>query len=95
MADPAELANAIDEYRNALSRHLVSTRDYFENVDRAWAGLSDCYAGLGAEEFRPVWEETARRFRDYLDQSTQLANILEEKSGQLRQADRSLLENGS
>jgi hypothetical protein len=95
MANPGELAHAIDEYQNALSCHLVSAREYFDNVDRAWVGLSYCYAGQGADEFRPAWEETVRRFREYLDQSAQLAKLLEEKSCQLREVDRSILENRS
>jgi len=90
MTNITELIHALNDYQSTLSRHLVSTRERFEIVERSWIALSDCYAGQGAEEFRPEWEKTATRFNEYLDYSAQLSILLEQKSKQLKQADRPL-----
>lgn len=89
MVEPMSLAAVLDEYRETIARHLTAAREQFDAVDRAWRGLAECYAGRGADEFRPSWEETTRRFEEYLDRSALLATVLAEKSQHLRAFDRS------
>jgi uncharacterized protein YukE len=89
VSEPSSLAILLEEYRDALSRHLTSGRVEFENLESAWRGLSECYEGRGAEEFRNAWEETVRNLQEYFDRSAALTTVLAKKIESLRQFDRS------
>jgi hypothetical protein len=88
MSDMRALAAGLEEYRQTVERHVLRLRDEFDEVGRYWLALAECYAGSAADEFRPVWEGTRERFREYVEHTTAIVRVLGERIDSLREADR-------
>lgn len=88
MLDARALIAGLSEYAAALERQVEATRSRFNEVERVWRLLSECYAGTAADEFRPGWEATEARFREYVERTTLLRRVLQDRLDDLRAADR-------
>ncbi|MBI1396983.1 MAG: hypothetical protein GC151_13480 [Betaproteobacteria bacterium] len=87
MTDAARLSALLEDYASALDGHLVSVREEFAHLERAWAGLSDVYAGTAADQFRNVFLASAGRMRDYERDATTLVAVLRRRIEALRDFD--------
>jgi hypothetical protein len=88
MPDTRALLAGLEAYQRSVERHLASLNQEFEEVGRCWLALDEVFAGNAADEFRPIWENTAHRFREYVDHTTAIVRILGERIESLREADR-------
>ncbi len=89
MADMRGLVVGLDEYRNSMKRHLEALQTEFDSLTLVWQALNECFEGHAADEFRPIWENTSRQFREYTDQGREIERILAERIESLREVDRS------
>ncbi|RRD48768.1 hypothetical protein [Arachnia propionica] len=62
MADPVILAEAIDDYADALERHRAVIGRGFGDVDKAFVHLMQVWQGEGAAEFGRRWEAATGGF---------------------------------
>jgi hypothetical protein len=83
-----DLATGLEEYRQTVERCVVQLQREFDEVSCYWLVLSECYEGSAADEFRPIWENTSQRFREYLERTTAIVHVLGERVDSLREADR-------
>jgi uncharacterized protein YukE len=88
MADTRALLAGLEAYQQSVERHVTSLHQQFEGVSRCWAVLNECFAGNAADEFRPIWENTSQRFREYVEHTTAIVRVLGERVEGLREADR-------
>jgi hypothetical protein len=88
MFDMRALIAGLSDYLTALDRQVEVVRARFAVVERIWVLLSECYHGTAADEFRPVWEATEARFREYLERTAALRRALADRLDDLRTADR-------
>lgn len=88
MSDATALLQGLEEYYASMERHMHLMRERFVDVERTYLGLAECYAGRAADEFKPIWEDTAKRFEDYIEKSIVLQHTLAERMEKLREADR-------
>lgn len=85
MADPALLAQAIDEYADALAHHRDVLDDGFSELEEAFVHLMHVWAGDGAAYFSRTWRTATGGFGDLraglpllMDQLRDRARILRE-----------------
>lgn len=88
MPDMRVLLAGLEAYHQCVQRHVTMVRDEFEEVSRYWAALDECFAGNAADEFRPIWENTSQRFREYVEHTAAIQRVLSERIESLREADR-------
>ncbi len=74
------LRQGLQEYHSGLNRHVGQLEHDFENIEGRFMALSREYEGQAAEEFRNAWSQTASWFRDYINQTRQLSDVLEERT---------------
>lgn len=85
MSDTTALLEGLENYHASMERHMRLMRERLAEVEHTYLGLAECYAGRGADEFRPIWEDTSRRFEDYIEKSTVLQHILAQRIEKLRE----------
>ena len=56
-------------------------------MSTAWGRLREGYQGRGAEAFGEVWQRSDARFREYLDASGRLTELIESQLDKLQQFD--------
>ena len=78
-----ELRTKLDAYQRSLENHSNRLRNDYRDLDLAWQGLNQCYAGTSAEEFQQVWSETAEWFKHYIKCTTAMAIELRNRIDQL------------
>ena len=86
MPDMRVLIAGLDAYRMAVDHQVDTVRDGFLEVERAWRLLDECFRGDAADEFRPIWLQTERRFREYVERTTVLTRVLGVSIDDLRRA---------
>lgn len=87
MSDVTALRTLLGDYAAALEAHLITVREEFSHLERAWVGLSDVYQGDAAEQFRSVFLGTADRMRTYDTDASALLGLLQQRIGALRNLD--------
>ena len=88
MADTRLLLNGLVEYRASLARHLQELRDEFQALELRWGAFSTVYDGDAAQEFKEHWARTTSNFAEYLERTTHISRILDERIDALREANR-------
>jgi len=90
MADMRTLLVGLTDYRDSLLRHVKSLESDFDDVRRVWIGLDDCFAGNAADEFRPIWQTADDRFKEYVERTTEILGVLNQRIESLEEADRTI-----
>lgn len=85
--DLRQLLAGLEEYHRALIQQVATVEGEFAEVSQTWLGLSECFEGDAADEFRPLWEQTATWFRDYAERTTAINAILADRIEALRRAE--------
>lgn len=76
------------EYRSSLESHLSQLRDEYQQLEHRWHSFSSVYEGNAADQFKDGWARTTSRFREYIDRSSSIIRILDERIQYLQDADR-------
>ena len=87
MTDATKLRTGLEAYRDALVQHLATLRDHHGQMQVAWGRLRDGYQGRGAEAFAEVWARSDGRFREYIDASGRIKQVLEGQIDKLARFD--------
>jgi hypothetical protein len=87
MTDATLLSQHLEAFDDAIGRYLQLVADEFRHLQQSWQDLRENYEGTGADRFEEVWQGTARRFDDYLQQSEALRAVLQERLAALRRFD--------
>ena len=88
MTAATRLIGKLVEYDRALDIHLGGLQEEFQDLERAWHGLSDVYQGAAAEEFRAAFLAATTRMRQYEHETRHLQNVLRRQIEFLRAFDR-------
>lgn len=87
MTDATKLRLGLEAYRDALVQHLTSLGEQHTRMATAWGRLREGYQGRGAEAFAEVWERSDTRFREYIDSSAAIRQIIENQLERLQRFD--------
>jgi len=87
MPDATLLGQQLTTFNDAVQRHLQLVSDEFRHLQDSWVDLRESYEGTGADRFEDVWNGTAKRFDDYLQQSEALRTVLQERLAALQSFD--------
>lgn len=87
MTDATRLRLGLEEYLEALQFHMASLREHHGQMATAWGRLRDGYQGRGAEAFGEVWTRSDARFREYIDASGRIQQVLAQQIEELRRFD--------
>lgn len=88
MADSRMLLSGLIEYRRVLGEHLQTLTANYQQLETDWNRFSSVYEGNAADQFRQGWMRTAQRFREYLEQTRRISDLLDERIEHLRSVDR-------
>ena len=88
MTDATLLGQQLGQFDDAVRRHLQLVTAEFNQLQRSWEDLRECYEGTGADRFEAVWTGTTRRFEEYLERSEALRVVLQERLAALERFDR-------
>jgi uncharacterized protein YukE len=74
-----KLREGLRNYNDSLDSHLEKLLLDFESLMGHYSHFRQEYEGQAAEEFKAVWEQTARWFEDYINITQSLSRTLEER----------------
>jgi len=77
--DPGLLKNGLKNYSESLAYHQRELQEDFRDLSQHFALVNQAYEGVAAEAFKNSWMATAHWFEDYIDQTTLLIALLEER----------------
>lgn len=87
MTDATKLRLGLEAYRDALVGHLTGLGEQHARMGNAWGRLREGYQGRGAEAFGEVWERSDARFREYIDASGRIRQVIERQLEKLERFD--------
>jgi uncharacterized protein YukE len=87
--DSRVLLAGLQEYWRVLEQHASLLKAEFANLDTNWRHFSSEYEGEAADQFRANWIRTTQNFEEYMEQSTRIQRLLEERIAALADANRS------
>lgn len=79
MSDTRILLRLLTDYRESLQRHLTQLRSEYQTLEAQWNSFGPEYEGDGADQYKAGWARTASRFNEYIDRSTQILFLLEDR----------------
>jgi uncharacterized protein YukE len=74
-----KLREGLRNYNDSLNNHLEKLNQDFDSLMGHYVHFRQEYEGQAAEEFKAVWEQTARWFEDYINISQSLSKTLTER----------------
>jgi len=88
VADTTALLHGLENYRASLDRHLRELRYEYDTLTSVWNSFSSVYNGIAADQLKEGWVRTASRFDEYVNRTTAIAYMLDERIESLRAADK-------
>jgi len=74
-----KLREGLNDYNNSLNNHLNQLRNDFNSLMNFFMQFAKEYEGQAADDFKNQWERTARWFEEYMNDSSNLSQTLEER----------------
>lgn len=75
----------LKEYRDRLSYQVQTMREDYTGLEQYWGNFSAVYEGAAADQFRAGWLSTIQRFNEYMDATSRILIVLDEKIAELEQ----------
>lgn len=86
--DTSALLVGLEDYHDSLNKHLAELRAEYEQLENSWHRFNHVYGGDAAEQFRANWARTAENFQTYIERTTKIRKMLEDRIEELRSANR-------
>lgn len=65
-------------YRDTLKVQVTRMRQEYALATQRWNAFSAVYEGVAADEFRAGWNNTCKKFDEYIEQTDRILIVLDE-----------------
>ena len=72
------LKENLTNHQQALEKYLFNLEEELEYLEKSWQNLSPVYEGAAAEDFQVVWQQTLVDFKDSIEATKTLINLLKQ-----------------
>ena len=70
------LEENLTNHQQALEQYLLNLQEELEYLEKSWQNLSPVYESAAAEDFQVVWQQTLVEFKDSIEATKTLINLL-------------------